>query len=61
MGSRPPPTSVGRGHDVTVVERDPIPGGRAGVIKEAGFRLDNGPTVLTMPNLLADAFTAAGA
>ena len=26
-----------------------------------GFRLDNGPTVLTMPNLLADAFNAAGA
>ncbi|NDA54615.1 MAG: phytoene desaturase, partial [Actinobacteria bacterium] len=26
-----------------------------------GFRLDNGPTVLTMPNLLEDAFNAAGA
>jgi phytoene desaturase len=51
---------VGRGHDVTVVERDSIPGGRAGLIEEAGFRLDNGPTVLTMPNLLADAFRAAG-
>ncbi len=49
------------GHSVTVVERDPIPGGRAGMITEAGFRLDNGPTVLTMPNLLADAFDAAGA
>jgi phytoene desaturase len=31
------------------------------MITEAGFRLDNGPTVLTMPNLLADAFAAAGA
>ena len=51
---------VGRGHDVTVVERESIPGGRAGLIEEAGFRLDNGPTVLTMPNLLADAFRAAG-
>lgn len=49
------------GHDVTVVERDAIPGGRAGMIEEAGFRLDNGPTVLTMPNLLADAFAAVGA
>lgn len=49
------------GHDVTIVERDPIPGGRAGVIREAGFSLDNGPTVLTMPNLLAEAFEAAGA
>ncbi|MEY4229611.1 MAG: phytoene dehydrogenase, partial [Actinomycetota bacterium] len=49
------------GHRVTLVERDAIPGGRAGMITEAGFRLDNGPTVLTMPNLLADAFEAAGA
>ena len=49
------------GHAVTIVERDPIPGGRAGMITEAGFRLDNGPTVLTMPNLLADVFAAAGA
>ena len=49
------------GHTVTVVERDSIPGGRAGMIEQQGFRLDNGPTVLTMPNLLADAFAAAGA
>src|SRR5512139_1561221 len=50
-----------RGHDVTVVEATHRPGGRAGMVAEAGFRLDNGPTVLTMPNLLADAFAAAGA
>jgi phytoene desaturase len=49
-----------RGHDVTVIERSSLPGGRAGMITEAGFRLDNGPTVLTMPELLADAFIAAG-
>jgi phytoene desaturase len=30
------------------------------MITEAGFRLDNGPTVLTMPGLLADAFAACG-
>jgi len=51
---------VGRGHDVTVVERAAIPGGRAGLVAERGYRLDNGPTVLTMPDLLADAFAAAG-
>ena len=51
---------VGRGHDVHVLERSSIPGGRAGMIVEDGFRLDNGPAVLTMPNLLADAFAAAG-
>ena len=38
-----------------------MPGGRAGMVEEAGYRLDNGPTVLTMPNLLADAFAAVGA
>jgi len=50
-----------RGHDITVVEREAMPGGRAGMVIADGFRLDNGPTVLTMPNLLADAFNAAGA
>lgn len=49
------------GHEVMIVERDHEPGGRAGVVAEAGFRLDNGPTVLTMPGLLADVFAAAGA
>jgi phytoene desaturase len=50
-----------RGHDVVVVERDATPGGRAGLIEEAGFRLDNGPTVLTMPELLAEAYAAVDA
>ena len=52
---------VGGGHDVTVVERAARPGGRAGLIERDGFRLDNGPSVLTMPGLLADVFAAAGA
>jgi phytoene desaturase len=51
----------GAGHEVIVVERAPEPGGRAGVIRAAGFTLDNGPTVLTMPGLLEEAFAAAGA
>lgn len=52
---------VGAGHDVTILERSDIPGGCAGMIEADGFRLDNGPTVLTMPDLLAEAFAAAGA
>ncbi len=52
---------AGRGHEVVVLERGAGPGGRAGVIEAGGYRLDNGPTVLTMPGLLADAFRAAGA
>ncbi len=49
------------GHDVTIVERESIPGGRAGMISSHGFSHDNGPTVLTMPDLLEEAFVAAGA
>ena len=52
---------VGRGHEVTVVERAEVPGGRAGVLELGGFRFDTGPTVLTMTGLLADTFAAAGA
>ena len=44
---------VRRGHDVTVLERELVPGGRAGVFAEAGFRIDTGPTMITMPELLS--------
>lgn len=51
----------GDGHDVLVLERGPIAGGRAGLVpNDLGYVLDNGPTVLTMPNLLGDAFRAVG-
>jgi phytoene desaturase len=52
---------VGRGHDVLVLERAGVPGGRAGLIEEGGYRLDTGPSVLTMTSLVGDAFAAAGA
>ena len=51
---------VGDGHHVTVLERGDRPGGRAGLIERDGFRLDNGPTVMTMPGLLEDVFAAVG-
>lgn len=47
---------AGTGRDVVVVERESVPGGRAGVIEVDGYRFDSGPTVLTMPSLIADAF-----
>ena len=47
---------AGAGREVTVVERESIPGGRAGLIDDQGYRFDTGPTVLTMPDLIADAF-----
>ena len=52
---------AGRGHEVLVVERGDVPGGRAGVLEEAGYRIDTGPSVLTMTGILADTFAAAGA
>ncbi|MEU2549854.1 phytoene desaturase family protein [Streptomyces roseolus] len=51
---------LGAGRRVTVVERDARPGGRAGREELAGFSLDTGPTVLTMPDILDEAFAAVG-
>ncbi|NLE98662.1 MAG: phytoene desaturase, partial [Propionibacterium sp.] len=51
---------AGRGHDVTVVERESTPGGRNGVLRQDGFTFDTGPTVFTMVDLLDDAFRAVG-
>jgi phytoene desaturase len=47
-------------HDVLVLERDEVPGGRAGTRSVAGYRFDTGPTVLTMPGLVEDCIRAAG-
>jgi phytoene desaturase len=52
---------VGAGYEVTVLERQDAPGGRAGQWVEQGFRFDTGPSVLTMRDLLARTFAAAGA
>src|SRR5690242_10874202 len=46
------------GHDVTVVEREPIVGGRCGRLEQDGFGFDTGPTVMTMPGLVAEALAA---
>ena len=44
------------GREVTVVEREPVPGGRAGRLSRAtGTSSTPGPTVLTMPELIAEA------
>ncbi len=52
---------AGAGRAVTVVERADVPGGRAGVWKSGGYTIDTGPTVLTMPELVEQAFAAVGA
>ena len=51
---------AGRGRTVTVVERHPWPGGRAGQLDVNGYRVDTGPTVLTMPDIIDDVFAAVG-
>jgi phytoene desaturase len=51
---------AGAGRQVTVLERESVPGGRAGRLSIDGnggtYEFDTGPTVLTMPDLIADAF-----
>ncbi len=51
---------AGAGRSVTVLEREAVPGGRAGVLEAGGYRFDTGPTVLTMPDLLDDALASVG-
>jgi phytoene desaturase len=51
---------TGAGRRVTLLEREPVPGGRNGLLELDGYAFDTGPTVLTMPDLIADAFDAVG-
>jgi phytoene desaturase len=52
---------AGQGRSVTVVERYAFPGGRVGQADIRGYRIDTGATVLTMPDIIEDAFNAVGA
>src|ERR1039457_6276326 len=52
---------TGRGHEVVVYERAAEPGGVAGVFDDQGYRIDTGPAVLTMRDVLDATFAAAGA
>ena len=51
---------AGAGRRVTILEREQVPGGRAGLLEVGGYRFDTGPTVLTMPELIADALHCVG-
>ncbi len=48
------------GRQVTVVERETVPGGRNGVLNVGGYQFDTGPTVLTMPELIEEPMAALG-
>jgi phytoene desaturase len=49
------------GHTVTVVERADTVGGKLGRFTRDRHAFDTGPSLLTMPGLLGDLFTATGA
>ena len=51
---------AGAGRKVTVVEREAVPGGRNGLLNKDGYAFDTGPSVLTMPSLIQDAFSCVG-
>jgi phytoene desaturase len=48
------------GRDVTVLERADVPGGRCGLITQDGYRIDTGPSILTMPDVIEATFAAVG-
>ncbi len=49
-----------RGHRVTLYDKNSWIGGKAAVLHEGGFRFDMGPTILTVPAVLARIFAEAG-
>jgi phytoene desaturase len=49
-----------RGYKVTVLDRLPVPGGRATVFKQDGFTFDAGPTIITAPFVLEELWKFAG-
>lgn len=49
-----------KGFEVDLYEQNSFPGGKAGEIKEKGFRFDTGPSLLTMPYVIKDLFDECG-
>jgi len=52
--------AAGGGHQVTVLESAPVPGGKAGWVELGGVAVDTGPSVLTLPETFDEAFRAVG-
>lgn len=48
------------GHKVTLLEKNTLPGGKMNLHEAGGFRFDTGPSLVTLPGILADTFRAAG-
>ena len=52
-------TLAARGHSVILLERNEWVGGKAAVLEAEGYRFDMGPTILTLPSVLARVFQEA--
>jgi phytoene desaturase len=48
------------GFDVHLFEQNKLPGGKANIINENGFRFDTGPSLLTMPFVVKELFDDLG-
>ena len=53
-------TLAARGHRVVLFEKNPWLGGKAARHTDSGWRFDMGPTILTVPSVLARIFAEAG-
>ncbi|RIW38958.1 phytoene desaturase [Bacillus salacetis] len=49
-----------RGHDVTIFEKSSRLGGRLGFIERDGFKIDKGPTIVLLPDMLKEVLKDAG-
>jgi phytoene dehydrogenase-like protein len=49
-----------QGFEVTIFEKQPLPGGRSNVIMEQGYRVDMGPTILVMKEAFEDTYQSIG-
>lgn len=48
------------GHDVTVLERRDVVGGKLATLRRDGYTFDLGPSLVTLPHVFDDVFRAAG-
>jgi phytoene desaturase len=49
-----------QGYRVRIYEQNEVVGGKMGQVRDAGYRWDTGPSVITMRHVIEDLFTAAG-
>lgn len=49
-----------KGYEVTIIEKDDLPGGKMNRIRLDGYQFDLGPTIVMMPELYREVFEEAG-